>query len=79
MMEVLQKYGPKFLTFVIRDASPFIHLQEPLRHRTVTIHLTQEQRERLILKATGAVGRVTHFEEVSQVIVEPDEKQEATG
>lgn len=70
-MNVLQKYGPEYLTFVIRDNAPFIHMQEPPRHRTVAIRLTQEQRQQLILKATGSSGKTQHFEEISMVIVEP--------
>lgn len=62
--------APKFLTVIIGDDSRFIHLQEPVQHRTVKIKLTQEQRDALSLKFTGAQGPVAHYEFISKCILE---------
>lgn len=51
------------LTVIIRDISPFIHLQEPCTHRTVQIPLTDEQVHLL---------RMNKDEQVSQSYIEND-------
>jgi hypothetical protein len=38
------------LTVIIRDQSPFIHLQEPCSYRTVHIVLTEDQIKELIFR-----------------------------
>ena len=39
----------KELTVIIADYAPFIHLQEPVNHRSVKIKLTDEQAEQFKL------------------------------
>lgn len=51
------------LTVIIRDISPFIHLQEPCTFRTVHIQLTDEQIHLL---------RMNKDEQVSQSFIEHD-------
>ena len=64
------RYATNKLKVIIRDDSPFIHLQEPVRHRVVEIALTDEQIELLRLNYTGNVGDTEHFEEISMIISE---------
>ena len=61
----------KFLTVVIADDSRFIHLQEPVLHRSVQIELTEEQQQQLALRWTGALGKTDIFETVSRCFIEP--------
>ncbi len=68
--------GPKILTVVIRNPSPFIHMQEPPTHRTVRLVLTDEQRELLSMRWVGSSGKVQHFEEIASIIDEPVEEGE---
>jgi hypothetical protein len=58
------------LTVIIRDDSPFMHLQEPPRHRSVTLYFTPEQRKELKLRSIGRVGGEEFFEEISQCFIE---------
>jgi hypothetical protein len=51
------------LTVVIRDISPFVHLQEPCTYRTVHIPLTDEQVHSL---------RLTKDEQISTSFIEND-------
>ena len=59
------------LTFVIRDEAPFVHMQEPVSHRTVSIELTPWQMELLALKFTHSIGVNRFHEDVSSVFLEP--------
>lgn len=59
------------LTFVIRDTAPFQVLEEPVTHRTVRIDLTPEQREKLLMFATGQSGGKEIWESISCVYWEP--------
>ena len=63
--------GPKVLTVIIRDVSPFMHLQEPPTYRSVQIELTPEQREKLSLAWVASSGFTDYHEEVSQCFFEP--------
>lgn len=64
------KLGPECVTFVIRDIMSFVHLQEPVQHRTVQIALTESQRNQLRLRYLGKVSGSPVFEEISQVFVD---------
>lgn len=59
------------VTFVIRDEAPFVHMQEPVSHRTVSIELTPWQMELLALKFTHSIGVNRFHEDVSSVFLEP--------
>ena len=64
----------KHLTVIIRDYSPLVHMQEPVRFRTVRIELTEDQRRQLALRWThSSFAEDDGYEEVSQVILEPAE------
>ena len=58
------------LTVIIRDESPFMYLQEPPRHRSVSIEFTPEQKEKLELKSIGWNGGQEWFEEISHCFIE---------
>ena len=58
------------LTVVIRDTSSFIHLQEPVAHRTVHIVLTPDQKAQLDLRCTGRVGGTDIYEEIASAFLE---------
>ena len=66
------KQPGKILTVVIRDYSPVIHLDEPVRRRTVRIELTEQQRAALALRNTHGLDG---YEEISQVILEPESER----
>jgi hypothetical protein len=61
------------LTVVIRDESPFLHLQEPVTHRSVVIWLTEGQLDQLALHCTGRIGGSDLFESLSQCFLESTE------
>jgi len=58
------------LTVVIADNSPFIHMQEPVRKRTVHIPLEQGQLDLLRLAWTGKSGGKDHYEGISDCWLE---------
>ena len=58
------------LTVIIRDISPFVHLNGPVGLRTVRIELTKEQEEKLKLRSIGYINGVETFEEYSACILE---------
>lgn len=60
------------MTVVIADDSRFIHLQEPVQHRTVQIKLTDEQRRLIALHHVGRLGKTDIFESISSCWIEPD-------
>ena len=68
-------YPGRILTVVIRDDSPFVHMQEPVRHRTVRIELTDAQIEQLRMRQTGTVMGVPMYEDVAQCFLEPDTQE----
>ena len=59
-----------FMTVVIRDESPLIHLNEPVSHRTVKILLTEEQRKALELRQVGINMGSPIYESYSMCILE---------
>ena len=59
------------LTFVIRDESPLMILGEPVTHRTVSLALTLEQQEKLLLFCTGKDCGRDIWESISTVYWEP--------
>ena len=69
----LPRLPGKYLTVIIRDCAPYVHMQEPLGHRAIRIELTDEQRRQLALRWTHTIGTEEGYEEVSQVILEPAE------
>lgn len=58
------------LRVVIRDSSPFIFMQEPVKHRSVRIELTPEQRDQLALECIGKSCGADIYEEISQAFLE---------
>lgn len=66
------KTPSRFVTFVIRDESPFIHLQEPVRKRTVQIALTDEQLLALQLRCTGVSAGTPIYEEISDCFMDDE-------
>lgn len=53
---VYPKPVPPFLTVVIRDVAPLMHLNEPCAYRTVHIALTEEQQRELALGKTESIN-----------------------
>jgi len=45
------------LTVIIRDLSPFIHLQDPCNYRSVHIDLTPEQLHKLAMSSDESIGQ----------------------
>jgi hypothetical protein len=62
--------GPRVLTVVIRDISPFVFLGDSVTHRTVRIELTPEQRERIQLRWCGTDRGSDVYEAVSSCFFE---------
>jgi len=62
------------LTVVFRDDGPLIHCGDCPAYRSVRIKLTDEQRRQLAMRETHSSGNRTYYEEVSRVILEPDEE-----
>jgi hypothetical protein len=61
------------VTFIVADYAPFIILQEPVRHRSVHIELTQEQIEKIGLKQSGTDCGKPIIETISKCFVENKE------
>lgn len=77
MMQEQPKFPSKWLRVVIADDSRFVHLQEPVQHRTVLIELTPEQLKKLELRCTGNLGKTLLFEDISQIFFDNPAKEEA--
>lgn len=60
------------LTFVIRNILPAVAFNHPPAQRTVKIKLTEEQSRQLRLLKVGTQDGQPIYEEVAQVIVEPN-------
>lgn len=65
----MTKHPPRTVTVIIRDTSP-LNLEEPIRHRPVSISLTDEQLSALALRLTGSSGGTDLWEEVSCAMFE---------
>ncbi len=63
------------LTVVIRDDTPMIHCNDSPVYRSVSIELTDEQRNKLVLNCTGKTGGNAIYEAVSRCFIEPDESR----
>ena len=61
---------PRRLTVIMRNESPFIHMQKPCSYRRVTRSLTEEQTRLLTPRQTGQHQGVMEFEECSFVMLE---------
>lgn len=70
MSDPLVRFPERTVTFVIRDDSPFFHMQEPPTKRTVRIQLTNDQLSQLSLYRTGKIDGKTTYETVSQCFLE---------
>jgi hypothetical protein len=66
------KLGPRFLTVVLRDIAPMVHLNEPVNHRSVRIELTENQRKILSLNNTHTIGGIEFYENISLAILEEE-------
>ena len=58
------------LTVIINNIAPFIHLQEPVQHRSVRIELTEEQKKMLRMKWVARSGATDYYEEISHCFLE---------
>lgn len=58
------------LRVIIRDDSPFMHMQEPPYKRVVTLQLTDEQIELLRLKWISKFGSTDYYENISDCFLE---------
>ena len=75
MKETPKAEIPRRLTAVLSDVGPFVMAQEPVRHRRVTVDLTEEQ-----IRALTPRWIYTHcgndgFEEASLVFFEYDDER----
>ena len=59
------------LTVIFRDDSPTIHCGDSPSYRTVTVKLTDEQREALSLRFLFSQGNNHFWEDISRAIIEP--------
>ena len=60
----------KILTVILTDYSPLHHAQEPAKHRTVHIALTEDQLIDLNPKQTHTIDGKPIYEEISQCFIE---------
>jgi len=60
------------LTVIMRDDSPMIFYQEPVRHRTVHIALTPGQQRQLEPRITGTNGGREIREEIAMCFLEEE-------
>jgi hypothetical protein len=68
------------LTVIVRDYSPVVFMEDPVRHRSVRIALTPEQVEQLALRWTGTQGGSSLYEEISHCFLEvPGTARTETG
>ena len=58
------------LTVIIRDDSPLIHCGDTPSYRHVTIDLTQEQMDAILVKATSTSMGKEIFESISKAFIE---------
>lgn len=65
----------RFLTVIIRDNSPFIFMQEPPTHRSVTIELTDEQLNSLKLNYIGVSCGQEYYESISKAFLETGKEE----
>lgn len=61
------------LTVIFRDDSPMIHCGDSPSYRTVSVKLTDEQREALSLRFLFSNGANHFWEDISRAIIEPEE------
>lgn len=69
------RYGPAWLTVIIRDDSPLIHSGDRPTYRTVRVRLTDDQRAELALLMVAGAGGHQFHEQVSQAILDEDEDE----
>ena len=75
MKQYYDKRAGDVLTVLIRDAGPMINFQDPPTHRSVRIHLTDEQVDSLALQCTGTSGGNPIYEDISSCFIEPREEE----
>lgn len=63
----------RIMTFIIRDDSPFIHMQEPVTCRSVQVTLTPEQQQAIAVRCTGTIAGRPIYEEVRECFLEPED------
>lgn len=62
------------LTVIIADNSPFIFMQEPVRHRSVHVELTKEQEDKIRLCQTGISNGQVIRESISMCFIEEQQR-----
>lgn len=62
------------VTVIFRNDAPLIHCGDSPAYRSVRIQLTDEQRRQLAMRETSSSGNHTFYEEISRIIMEPDEE-----
>lgn len=68
--DVDAKYPGLKLTVIIRDDSPWIHMQHSPQLRSVSIMLNEYQRKQLMLACTGKIGGRLIFEKIDRCFIE---------
>ena len=70
----MKKLPPDTLTVIIRDDAPIVFCNSSPTYRTVRVTLTDEQREAIMLNATGMQGPNPVWESISMAIIEESSK-----
>lgn len=70
----MKKLPPDTLTVIIRDDAPVVFCNSTPEYRTVRMRLTDEQREKIMLRANSSQGGNPVWESISMAIIEDTEE-----